>query len=261
MQDILRLKIPCFQPEYKRWKRYGYTDVTEKENLHKLLEDTTGGYCMYCFSRVKIDGKSHGHLEHAIEKNNSDRLRECIPDIGLACSKCNLTFKRKGEKNRKIAENDVTIFETESKCKKDKRKQCTVACSALRKLQKKYSELPGAEILLQPMNVKANTGNYLQLQYDVLKMQFEPQEEEALTEQEREFVRAHINRFHLNDPKHRTKQLLDFVRITIDSYGKIPNYEYNNLVVQLFAEQLVPKTEEERVKICSKIYPVLVLAG
>lgn len=74
MQDILRLKIPCFQPEYKRWKRYGYTDVTEKENLHKLLEDTTGGYCMYCFSRVKIDGKSHGHLEHAIEKNNSDRL-------------------------------------------------------------------------------------------------------------------------------------------------------------------------------------------
>lgn len=32
-------------------------------------------------------------------------------------------------------------------------------------------------------------------------------------------------------------------------------------VPQLFAEQLVPKTEEERVKICSKIYPVLVLTG
>ena len=260
MQDILCLKIPCFQPRYKRWKRYGYVNGIEKANLYELLESTTGGYCMYCFSRVKIDGKSHGHLEHAIEKNNSSKLIECIPNIGLACSKCNLKFKRQGEVKRKVAEHDIRAFEAESKCEQDKRKQCTVACSALRKLQKTYSKLQEAEILLQPMNIKAHTGKFIQLQYDVLKMQFEPQED-VLTVQEREFVRAHINRFHLNDPQYRTKQLLDFVRITIDSRGKIPSYEYNNLIVQLFAEQLVQKTEEERVKICSTIYPMLVLVS
>lgn len=261
MRDILLLKIPCFQPKYKRWKRYGYTDVAEKENLYEALAASSRGYCMYCFSRINIDGKFQGHLEHAIEKSNSDKLVECIPNIGLACPKCNLKFKRKGEKRRKLEQKEVSIFEFESQCEKGKRKQCTVACSALRELQKKYSGLPGAEILLQPMNVKAENGKFMQLQYDVLKMQFEPQEEGAFTAQEQEFIKTHINCFHLNDPQYRTKQLLDFVRITIDSYGKIPNYEYNNLVVQLFAEQLLLKTEEERIKICSTIYPILVLAG
>lgn len=47
----------------------------------------------------------------------------------------------------------------------------------------------------------------------------------------------------------------------IDMDGKIPNYEYNNLVVQLFAMQIEAKTIEERLKICSSIYPILVLAG
>ena len=47
----------------------------------------------------------------------------------------------------------------------------------------------------------------------------------------------------------------------IDMNGKIPNYEYNNLVVQLFAMQIEEKTIEERLKICNSIYPILVLVG
>lgn len=38
---------------------------------------------MYCYSRVLVDRKMFGNLEHAIEKKNSDKLIECIPNIGL----------------------------------------------------------------------------------------------------------------------------------------------------------------------------------
>lgn len=140
MQNLLSIDIPVFQPKYKKWKKYGYTDSREKQNLKEVLKVATGGYCMYCYSRINTDGKFVGHLEHAIEKNNSDRLLECIP-------------------------------------------------------------------------------------------------------------------------KYRTKQLRDFVGLVIDMNGKIPNYEYNNLVVQLFAMQIEAKTIEERLKICNSIYPILVLVG
>lgn len=263
MQSLLCLDIPIFKPKYKKWRRYGYTDGTEKENLKEALIATTGGYCMYCYARVQPDGKYVGHLEHAIEKKNSDQLLECIPNIGLSCPTCNLSFKRIGEKNRKISTQTVCKFEKESNCEKNQRKQCTVPCKALRQLQKFYSEMPDADILLQPMNIKSKEGRFLQLRYNVLKMEFEPLEDDAhgITDEERKFLRAHIHRFHLNDPKYRTKQLRNFVGLVIDTEGKIPIYEYNNLVVQLFAEQLEEKTKEERVKICSAIYPSLVMVG
>ncbi|MDO4336937.1 MAG: hypothetical protein Q4C91_02505 [Eubacteriales bacterium] len=263
MQSLLCLDIPVFKPKYKKWRRYGYTDEKEKENLKEVLIDTTGGYCMYCYSRIRPDGKYVGHLEHAIEKKNSDRLLECIPNIGLACPTCNLSFKRKGEKSRKISTQAVCEFEKKCNCEKNQRKQCTVACKALRQLQKSYSEMADADILLQPMNIKAKNGAFLRLRYDVLKMEFEPLEDNThkITDEERRFVGAHINRFHLNDPKYRTTQLRDFVGLVIDTNGKIPVYEYNNLVVQLFSKQLEEKGKEERVKICSTIYPILVMVG
>lgn len=216
---------------------------------------------MYCYSRIRTDGKFFGHLEHAIEKKNSEYLTECIPNIGLACQTCNLSFKKHGERGRELNKEIVERFEKASSCKVAKRKQCTVSCKALRNLQKSYSAMPGAEILLQPMNIKANSGMEMRLQYSVLKLELEPKEDEAhaLTDAERRFIRAHIQRFHLNDPKYRTKQLRKFVELVIDTGGKIPEYEYNNLVVQLFSEQLSVKTKEERLKICESIYPILVL--
>ncbi len=262
MQDLLCLDIPVFKPKYKRWKKYGYKNETERQNLKKLLCDTTDGYCMYCYSRIDTDRKFYGHLEHAIEKNNSTKLIECIPNIGIACPSCNLSFKKQGENERKINQSEIDRFEKDSKCSIEKRKQCTVPCRPLRKLQKIYSIMPGAEILLQPMNVMSETKKILQLQYNVLKMEFAPKEDEnnRLTEQERIFVKTHINRFHLNDPEYRTTQLRDFVGLTIDTNGKMPVYEYNNMVVKLFAERLKERSQEECLKICSRIYPILVLA-
>lgn len=143
-----------------------------KKNLKDVLEENTGGYCMYCYSRIRVDGKLFANLEHAIEKSNSEKLIECIPDIGLSCSVCNQTFKRIGEQKRKIQKINIDQYEKASKCSVNLRKQCTASCKALRELQKRYSDLSGAEIILQPMGVKgSDSDKELLLQYNVMKME------------------------------------------------------------------------------------------
>lgn len=59
---------------------------------------------MYCYTRIRIDGKFYANLEHAIEKNNSKKLVECVPNIGLACSVCNQSLKKRGENNRRLSQ-------------------------------------------------------------------------------------------------------------------------------------------------------------
>lgn len=175
MEDFLYLSIPAFHVRYKRWKKYGYARAEEKENTKEALLEASEGYRMYCYSRVQIDQKVNGNLEHAIEKNNSLKLIECIPDIGIACPSCNLSLKRVGEQKRKISDSTKRQFEEKSRCTIEKRKQCTVPCKALRNLQIAYSNMPDAEIILQPMSVTGRqSGEILQLQYDVMKMEFQP---------------------------------------------------------------------------------------
>ncbi len=153
------LELPTFKPKYKKWKRYGYANSVEKNNLKTVLEASTEGYCMYCFSRVRVDQKLYANLEHAIEKRNSEKLIECIPNIGLSCAVCNQTFKRIGEQKRKLPVETIEQYENNSKCSVENRKQCTVACKALRDLQKSYNRLSGAEIILQTMGVKVQLRN------------------------------------------------------------------------------------------------------
>ncbi len=259
MEDFLLLEIPAFKPKYKKWKRYGYANASEKSNLKAVLEVSTAGYCMYCFSRVRVDQKLYANLEHAIEKGNSDKLIECIPNIGLSCAVCNQTFKRIGEQKRKLSAETVEQYEKHSKCSVKNRKQCTVACKALRDLQKRYNCLSGAEIILQPMGVKGEDSHEeLALQYNIIKMMFEPaKDRHTYSDQEIQFIDAHINRFRLNDFQYRTHQLFDFVQNVIDSNGKIPTYEYNNLIVKLFCEKLSGKPTEEIVRICESIFMIM----
>lgn len=261
MEDFLYLDIPQFCVLYKRWKRYGYLKTDEKENTKEVLSEASGGHCMYCYSRIKVDNKQYGHLEHAIEKSNSEKLTECIPDIGLTCSVCNLSFKRIGERKRKIIDSVRKNFEEKSKCSKEQGKQCTVPCDALRVLQKEYSKMPDAEIILQPMGVVGEqSGEPLAVQYDVMKMEFQPNTNlHAYSKEELTFINRHIQRFHLNDPKYRTRQLAYYIKDVIDNGGILPDREYNNLIVRLFAHKLQGKTEKERVDICSKIYTVMFL--
>lgn len=259
MDDYLCLNIPEFQVKYKKWKKYGYEKQEEKENLKNSLKEASNGYCMYCYSRIVIDNKWNGNLEHAIEKNNSDKLKECIPDIGISCAACNQSFKRIGERKRKLPKSIKKKFEENSKCTIEKRKQCTVPCKALRNLQVEYSKCTDAEIILQPMGITGtNSKEPFALQYDVLEMKFLPNLAlHNYSKDETVFINKHILRFHLNDPKFRTKELLNFVENIINSKGILPHYEYNNLVVQLFAEKIKNKTQSERLSICNKIYPIM----
>ena len=258
MEDFLLLEMPIFRPHYKRWKKCGYTNITEKNNLKDALEESTSVYCMYCYTRVRVDEKLYANLEHAIEKSNSDKLIECIPNIGLSCPVCNQTFKRIGEKKRRIPKESVAQYEKSSKCSMKYRKQCTVACKALRKLQIKYSSLPDAEILLQPMGIQGRDSNeILALQYNVEKMEFESaRNSHTYSDRELRFIEAHIKRFRLNDPKFRSQQLFNFIQNIIDNHGGLPAYEYNNLTVTLFRKKLEQKPPEEILKICEKIYIV-----
>ena len=172
----------------------------EKENLKEVLSKASYGYCMYCYSRLAVDNKWYGNLEHAIEKINSDKLIECIPNIGMACSTCNQSFKKIGDKKRKISQSMREQFEKESKCTLEKRKQCTVPCKALRSLQKSYSQMENAEIVLQPMGIVGEESEEpFVLQYDVLKMEFLPNIAlHNYSEKEILFINRHIQRFHLN---------------------------------------------------------------
>lgn len=258
MEDWFVLELPVFNPKYKKWKKYGYINKKEKAELKEVLEESTEGYCMYCFSRIRVDGKLYANLEHAIEKGNSEKLTECIPNIGLSCSVCNQTFKRIGKKKRKLSESVMNQFEKNSRCSIKKRKQCTIPCKALRTLQKNYSALPEAEIVLQPMGIKGcDTNEELNLQYNVINMEFEPAKDKyTYSRKEVEFIEAHIRRFRLNDPKYRSRQLFDFVRNVIDHEGKIPSYEYNNLIVELFRKKLLDKSKEESLKICQSIFKI-----
>ncbi len=259
MEDFLLFEMPAFRPYYKKWKKYGYTNIKEKNNLKDTLEESTGGYCMYCYTRVRVDEKLYANLEHAIEKSNSDKLIECIPNIGLSCPVCNQTFKRIGEKKRKIPKEDIAQYEETSKCSAECRKQCTVPCKALRKLQKKYSSLPDAEILLQPMGIQSwDLNKKLSLQYNVMNMKFEPAKDlYTYSDGEIHFIEAHIKRFRLNDPQFRSRQLFYFVKNVIDHNGTLPEYQYNNLTVKLFCDKLADKPPKEILKICKKIYVIM----
>ena len=204
------MELPIFHPEYKKWIKYGYKNTKEKLNLNKVLLKSSHGYCMYCYSRVLVDEKNFGNLEHAIEKANSKNLIECIPNIGMTCPKCNQVFKKTGEQKRKLSVEIIREFESKSRCSEKKRKQCTVPCKALKELRSQYNEL-------------------------------------------------HIKRFRLNDPQYRTRNLFEFIKGIIDNDGKMPQYEFNNLIVEQFYEAMKGKSETEILKVCKSIYSIVFL--
>ena len=163
---------------------------------------------------------------------------------------------RRSERRWKIRAEAKDAFHRSSRCSQAVRKQCTVPCKALRELQRAYGTGEEAKILLQPFGVRGqDSGEELQIQYDVLKSEFQPaMQQHSYSQEEILFIQEHIGRFHLNDPQYRSGKLMEFIRNVIDGEGRMPAYEYNNLVVELFAEKLKPLERAEILKICEKIY-------
>lgn len=108
-EDFFLIDIPVFKPVYVMNEKYGWTK--HKENLLLLLKDTTDGYCMYCYDSVWINRQIRGQIEHGIERVNSKQyLSDCVPNLGLACDNCNLSYKRRGEKIRKLPAKSIKEF-------------------------------------------------------------------------------------------------------------------------------------------------------
>lgn len=250
MENLLMIDIPDFSVEYEDGVEYGYTSEKLKENLRAVLEKASKGYCMYCYRRIVIDGIGSGHLEHAIEKEQSSKLEQCVPNIGIACSKCNLSYKRRGQKYRIIPKNEIKFFERDS-CNKN----CTVPCSEYQRVKSVYLNNQAAHIILQPGGVIGEESkNPLRLQYDVLQSRFQVSGRYHYSEQEIEFMEDHIKRFHLNGEREKTRQLVNFLKDTIDHEGYYTKMEYNHYIVELFVDRLQGRTREEILKVCTCLY-------
>lgn len=249
MSSLTILEIPSFVPNYDKNMGYGYRGLNG-DNLLDLLYSTTGGYCMYCYSRIDIDSKRFGHLEHSIEKRHSNiRLLDCVPNIGLACPKCNLSFKKVGDKGQVFTKKQIESYEQVA-CTQEK---CTKECSAYKKLKRTY--LKKRKIILQPAGVTTGQHTY-KIQYNLLKLLFEPSIAVPYTDEEKEFINQHISKFNLNDSKYRTRELLEFCQDMINGDTYLRKGKYNNYIVDLFMDKLKNLDAQARVKLCGSVYMI-----
>ena len=146
VKDIFLLNVPNFSPRYQEKTHYSYEKYIGKENLKRTLLDASKGYCMYCYTKILVDRKNFGQLEHSIERVNSEVLTNCISNISISCSKCNLSFKTKGQIKRRLEENEIQKFENSLNCKE----YCISECSKYKELKTTYLSNKKAHIILQP---------------------------------------------------------------------------------------------------------------
>ena len=247
--DLFLINIPKFNPEYEEGKLYSY-DGKGKENLKNVLTKASQGYCMYCYTKILVDRKNFGQLEHSIEKFNSKKFRNCVSNISITCSKCNGSFKKRGEKIRKLESEDLLIFENSVNCSIN----CVKACSNYLEIKGLYSSLEEAQIILQPFGIKGKeTNNTYLLQYDILNQKFIVNKSINYINDERVFIEKHINRFNLNDSEYRTKELLYFIEDILEYKTMPKKRRYNNLIVDLFIDQFNSFPIEKILSICEII--------
>ena len=252
------LDIPDFCPQYEDGTVYGYDDKNgQKENLKDLLLKTSNLYCMYCYRRIVIDGVDYSNLEHAIEKGakKNSKLRNCVPNIGLSCSYCNMSAKRRNEKKR-IKDMEQTIeysIYLKHNCKPS---SCKEPCGDYKNLVRAYQAGAHGHICLQPgKTVFPDTGNVACLQYNILKGQFEPSLKVCYTNDEKRFLYDHISQFNLNDPQKRSNEFYRYCRDVInDNVNCKVTGHYNNMIVDLFISAVKDLSDNEVLLICQEAY-------
>ena len=256
-KDILMIELPQYYVEYSE-KEYSYSPGVGRENLKNALYKASGNYCMYCYNRIKIDENAYVQLEHAIESSiEAEKLKNCIPNIGIACPVCNDKYKRIGEKGRIPDEEEIKQFIEEADCGE---KFCKKPCKAYRRFKRAYLKKDNAQFLMQPLGVRAadigiKEERHLRLQYDILNNKYMPSRREKYSEKEKKFIRHHIDMFCLNSIERKSTQMVTFLRDTIQKDGHYTEIEYNNQVVELFVELVLKeKDAKEVLKICETLY-------
>lgn len=255
--DVLMIDLPQYCVEYLN-ENYSYLPGKGRENLKKALYHASRNYCMYCYTRIKIDGNGFGHLEHAIERSIApEKLTNCVPNIGIACPQCNDRYKKIGEKQRCPDVGDVENFKKEAGCGKE---FCKKPCKAYQQLKRAYLKRSNAQFLMQPLGVNAEdigikAKRALKLQYDILNNTYVPSKKEQYSKKEEHFLKHHIDMFCLNSVERKSTQMVKFLKDTIQKEGNYTTVEYNNQVVELFVEVVLKgKSSEEILKICENLY-------
>lgn len=250
-KDLFLLDIPIFEPKYDTDKNYTYSKEKGKQNLKELLLKTSDDYCMYCYSKVYVDNKLSAHLEHSIEKKNSDRLKDCNINISIACMKCNLSFKKAGEDKRALNKEEIELFEGKCKCNN---KTCRLPCKEYEDLKEIYLKKETAQIILQPFGVvNKDTNNKYIIQYNLLEQEFIVSEDFQYSPKEKEFINKHIERFNLNDSQYRTREITKVCEDVVDFKGIPRKKRYNNLVADLFIDRLNSISITDAIKLCEQI--------
>lgn len=251
IQSPLLLDIPSFIPEYQKETEYGYKNKA-KENLEKLLRQTSKNHCMYCYCWLRNDRVDIGNLEHSIEKRISEKyLTDCVPNISIACPNCNQSLKRTGENERVEAIMPVLKkFLDNLECKG---KNCKEECDNYKELKKEYCKI--AQIILQPMGVKGEQSRQdYRLQYDVNSAEFIPSKNYNYDKNDIKYMNHHINQFKLNDKDFKTKALMQFVEDVVEAEGKYKKERnYSNYIVELFKGRIQSLSRQEVLELCEQI--------
>lgn len=246
--DFFLIDIPEFLPQYKINKTYGYCNEYKRKELQQLLCQVSKGYCMYCYNLVKINGHIYGDLEHGIEKSiEEDKLKECIPNIGIACSKCNQKYKRYGEKKR------ILFIKKEQLFFKDCKENCTTFCNEMLEIRKKY--IKNGKILVQPHYNYIYEKKNLRIQYDLLNAKYIPSKKVIYDSEEIEVIEGHINLFQLNNPERRNREVALYCKNVFDNRNLLTEIHYNNYIVDLLREKLERVNNIDlALEICKIIY-------
>ena len=251
IQSPLLLDIPSFVPEYQEETEYGYKNKA-RENLEKLLRQTSKNHCMYCYCWLRNDRVDIGNLEHSIEKRiNEEYLTDCVPNISIACPHCNQSLKRTGEDERVEAiAPAVEKFLNNLDCSG---RNCKGECNNYKELKKEYCRV--AQMILQPMGVKGEqSGQDYRLQYDVNNAEFIPSKNYNYDKNDIKYINHHINQFKLNDKDFKTKALMQFVEDVVEAEGRYKKERnYSNYIVELFKQRVQSLSRQELLELCEQI--------
>ena len=252
---MTKLDLPDLIPNYKAGINYTYSNDEGRNNLANLLISAGSGYCAYCFTRIYVDGKNYGNLEHSIEeKKCREVLLDCVPNISIACTKCNNSFKKRGSKKRSLDDTEESDLLNCLPCPAN----CIKPCASYKKVKKSFAMKKDCKIILQPLGLVLSKYP-LKIQYDVMDQKFIPSENYEYNDEEKKFIEKHIARFNLNDPGYRTWALNNVTEDVINN-REIPKVgRYNNLIADLFIEKLMELRMEDAIKSCETVYGISAL--
>lgn len=239
--------MPMISVEYKEGIKYTYKPGKGRKNLKKALLQACDGYCMYCYAKVKIDGKDYSHLEHAVEKDFSDKLCNCVPNIGLACATCNTSFKKCEQLKKEEIDNKILLsFDTE-KCQDAS--HCYRPCRA-------YINLRGHCVDIRPMvfqpPLSDGSEKEFGIKYNVLTGLFQPSSSDS---QIQAVVLEHIRRFNLNEKPYKTIELLKYCRDVVESnVVQRQKGRYGNRLVDVFIDYISGVSDADVIRLCQMIY-------